>query len=162
VLLVLGLGLLLGARWGRARSLVLWGVLVTLAVAAVGASPVRLNTTYQHLDWAPASAGAVQPSYRLSSGEATLDLDAVAPAAGRTVTTDVRLGAGKLTVQLPPGPEVRLQVKVGVGAMVLPGGMDSGGVSSSRTVVLNPAGAAAHGTIDLDVSVGAGQAEVTR
>ncbi|QMU79265.1 cell wall-active antibiotics response protein [Streptacidiphilus sp. PB12-B1b] len=161
-LLVLGVGLLLGARWGRARSLVLWGVLLTLAVAAVGASPVRLSTTYQHVDWAPAGAAALLPSYRLSTGAAVLDLGTVAPAAGQTVASDVRLGAGRLTVELPSGPEVRLHVSVGVGAMRLPDGLESGGVSSSHTEVLNPAGAAAHGTIDLDVSVGAGQAEVTR
>ena len=161
-LLVLGLGLLLGARWGRARSLVLWGVLLSLLVVAVGASPVQLRANYQHVEWTPTSAGALRPSYRLSTGAATLDLSSVAPAAGQTVTTEARLGAGGLKVLLPPGPEVRLHVKVGAGAMELPDGTDSGGISSSHTLVLNPAGAAAHGTIDLDVSVGAGEAEVTR
>jgi len=47
-----------------------------------------------------------------------------------------------------------------VGALELPDGTDSGGVSASHSVDLNPGGAALHGTIDLDVSVGAGQAEV--
>ena len=159
-LLVLGLGLLLGARWGRARSLVLWGALLTLVVAAVAASPVQLRTTYQHVNWAPAATSSVPPSYRLSTGAATLDLSSVAPGAGRTVTTRVTLGAGALTVRLPSGPEVHVHVRVGVGALELPGGTDTGGVSVTRTVDLDPGGAAAHGTIDLDISVGAGQAEV--
>jgi phage shock protein PspC (stress-responsive transcriptional regulator) len=164
-LLVLGLGLLVGVRWGRARSLVLWGALLTLVVAAVGASPVQLRTTYEHVRWSPATAAALQPSYRLSTGAATLDLDAVAPGAGRTATTNVRLGVGALTVRLPSGPsapEIRVHVKVGFGALRLPDGADSGGVSASHSADLNPGGAAAHGTIDLDVSVGAGQAEVTQ
>ena len=162
-LLVLGLGLLVGARWGHARSLALWGMLLTLLVAGVGASPVQLRTSYEHVHWAPATASALRPSYQLSTGAATLDLGSVAPGPGQTATTQVRLGAGALTVRLPSGPdepEVRLHVKVGVGALELPDGTDSGGVSASHTLDLNPAGATAHGTIDLDVSVGAGQAEV--
>ena len=164
-LLVLGLGLLLGARWGHARSLALWGVLLTLVVAGVGSSPVQLRTTYEHVGWTPATAAGLQSSYRLSTGAATLDLTAVAPGPGRTVTTQVKLGAGNLIVRLPSGPsepEIRVHVKVGVGALELPDGTDSGGVSSSHSVDLNPGAAAAHGTIDLDVSVGAGQAEVTQ
>ena len=164
-LLVLGLGLLLGARWGRARGLVLWATLLTLAVAAVGASPVRLDTTFQHVSWTPASAATLQPDYRLSSGKAELNLRAVAPTAGQTLTTRVTLGAGKLLVVLPDGPdspEVRLTVHAGVGEVQLPDGTQDGGVSPTRTTVLNPAAAEAHGTIDLDLSVGAGQVEVTR
>lgn len=159
-LLVLGLGLLLGARWGRARSLVLWAALLTLAVAAVGASPVQLRTTYQRVDWAPASAAAVRPSYRLSSGAATLDLTSVAPGAGHTVTTRVRLGAGTLTVRLPSGPEIKVHAQADVGGLELPDGTDSGGVSAAHSVDLDPGAAATRGTIVLDVSVGAGQVEV--
>jgi hypothetical protein len=159
-LLVLGLGLVLGTRWGRARSLVLWGTLLTLAVAAVGASPVQLRTAYDNVHWTPASSAALQPSYQLSSGAATLDLRALAPAPGQTLDTRVRVGAGALIVRLPSGPEIKVDVKVGVGMLELPDGVDNGGVSASRTLDLNPGGAATHGTIDLDLSVGAGQAEV--
>jgi hypothetical protein len=49
-----------------------------------------------------------------------------------------------------------------VGDIQLPDGSGEGGVSPARTTDLNPAAAAAHGTIDLDVSVGAGQVEVTQ
>jgi len=164
-LLVLGLGLMVAARWGRGRGLVLWAVLLTLAVAAVGASPVELNTRYEHVTWTPASAGALQSSYRLGSGQAMLNLSGVAPAAGQSVETTVSLGAGKLTVVLPSGPDspqVRITAHASVGDIRLPDGSGEGGVSPARTVDLNPAGAAAHGTIDLDVSVGAGQVEVTQ
>ncbi|MBC3843891.1 PspC domain-containing protein [Streptacidiphilus sp. 4-A2] len=137
-LLVLGLGLVLGARWGRARSLVLWGTLLTLAVAAVGASPVQLRTAYDNVHWTPASSAALQPSYQLSSGAATLDLRALAPAPGQTLDTRVRVGAGALVVRLPSGPEIKVDVTVGVGMLELPDGVDNGGVSASRTLDLNP------------------------
>jgi hypothetical protein len=81
------------------------------------------------------------------------------------VETTVSLGAGKLTVVLPSGPDspqVRITAHASVGDIRLPDGSGEGGVSPARTVDLNPAGAAAHGTIDLDVSVGAGQVEVTQ
>ena len=161
-LLVLGLGLVVGARWGRGRGLVLWATLLTLAVAAVGASPVPLRTSFQHVRWAPAAAAQLPSSYQLGSGQATLDLDAVQPGAGQQVRTKASLGAGLLRVQLPTGPEIVITAKVGAGAVVLPGGDGSGGLSASRTETLNAGGAAKFGTIDLDLSVGAGQVEVTQ
>ncbi len=161
-LLVLGLGLVVGARWGRGRGLVLWATLLTLAVAAVGASPVPLRASFQHVRWAPAAVGQLALSYQLGSGQATLDLDAVRPGAGRQAHTRASLGAGLLRVQLPTGPEIVITAKVGAGAVVLPGGDGSGGVSASRTETLNAGGAAKFGTIDLDLAVGAGQVEVTQ
>jgi len=161
-LLVLGLGLIVGTRWGRGRGLVLWATLLTLAVAAVGASPVPLRTSFQHIRWAPAAVGQLAPSYQLGSGQATLDLADVRPGAGQQAHTRASLGAGLLRVQLPTGPEIVITAKVGAGAVVLPGGDGSGGVSASRTETLNAGGAAEYGTIDLDLSVGAGQVEVTQ
>lgn len=160
-LLVLGLGLIVGTRWGRGRGLVLWATLLTLAVAAVGASPVPLRTSFQHVLWAPAAVGQLAPSYQLGSGQATLDLAAVRPGAGQQLRTRASLGAGLLKVQLPSGPEVVITAKVGAGAVFLPDGSGGGGLSATRTEALNPGGAAKYGTIDLDLSVGAGQVEVT-
>ena len=84
------------------------------------------------------------------------------PGAGQQVRTKASLGAGLLRVQLPTGPEIVITAKVGAGAVVLPGGDGSGGLSASRTETLNAGGAAKFGTIDLDLSVGAGQVEVTQ
>ncbi|WP_370076194.1 PspC domain-containing protein [Streptacidiphilus sp. MAP12-16] len=161
-LLVLGLGLLVGARWGRGRSLVVWATLLTLAVAAVGASPVQLHTSYQRVTWAPTTVSALQPSYKLDAGQATLDLSRLSPTPGQSLTTEVHLGAGKVQVILPTGPEVRVSAHAGVGDVRLPDDSNSGGFAPSRNADLNPGGAAAHGTIVLDVAVGAGQVEVTQ
>ncbi|MFC1409059.1 PspC domain-containing protein [Streptacidiphilus sp. N1-12] len=162
-LLVLGLGLVVCARWGRGRSLAVWATLLTLAIAAVGASPARLSTSYQHRVWTPTAAASVQPDYNLGTGQATLDLSRLAAAPGRTVTTDVHLGVGKLLVLLPPGSRVEITAHVGLGSIHLPGtDDDSGGVSANRSTELNPEGAARYGTINLDLSVGAGDLEVTQ
>ena len=161
-LLVLGLGLVVCSRWGRGRSLAVWATLLTLAVAAVGASPVQLHTSYQRLVWAPASAAALQPSYELGTGDATLDLRGLKAGPGLTLSSDVHLGVGRLRVLLPPGVEARLNAHVGVGSLRLPDENDADGVSSTRVTDIDPGAAAAHGTIDLDLNVGAGDLEVTQ
>ena len=159
-LLVLGLGLVVCSRWGRGRSLAVWATLLTLAVAAVGASPVELNTSYQRQVWAPATAAALLPSYDLGTGQGTLDLTGTAPGAGETLSTDVHVGVGRLRVILPPGSEVEITAHVGVGSIRLPGDNDAGGISADRKTELNTGAAALHGTIDLDLNVGAGDVEV--
>jgi phage shock protein PspC (stress-responsive transcriptional regulator) len=161
-LLVLGLGMVVCSVWGRGRSLAVWATLLTLAVAAVGAGPVHLRTAYQHQTWVPVAAGAVQPSYQLDGGDATLDLSGAAPTAGQTVSTKVHLGFGKLTVIVPPGTELRIDAHVGVGSIRLPDDSSAGGVSTSRTTDIAPDAAAKHGTVSLDLNVGVGDLEVTQ
>ena len=163
-LLVLGLGLVVCSRWGRGRSLAVWATLLTLAVAAVGASPVRLDTSYQRQTWTPTAAAPLRPSYDLSAGEATLDLTGLIPAPGQTLSTDVHLGVGRLRVVLPPDGTVAVQIRahVGAGAIQLPDESDGGGVSVTRATELNPDAAPLHGTITLELNVGAGDVEVTQ
>ncbi|MHA6760523.1 PspC domain-containing protein [Streptacidiphilus sp. PAMC 29251] len=165
-LLVLGLGLIICARWGRGRSLAVWATLLTLAITAVGASPAKLSTSYQRQVWTPTAAASLQPTYNLGTGQATLDLSRITPIPGQTLSTDVHLGVGKLLVILPPGSRVEITAHVGVGSIHLPDedgdSSGTGGVSANRSADLNPTGAPAHGTIDLDLSVGAGDLEVTQ
>ncbi|MFC1417092.1 PspC domain-containing protein [Streptacidiphilus cavernicola] len=161
-LLVLGVGLLVCSRWGRGRSLAVWATLLTLAVAAVGASPVKLNTSFQRTVWTPATATALLPSYDLSAGQGTLDLSGLTPAPGQSLSTDVHVGVGQLRVILPPGSRVEITAHVGVGSIRLPDGSDSGGLSSNRSTELNPGAAAQHGTINLELNVGAGDVEVNQ
>jgi hypothetical protein len=164
-LLVMGLGLLIGARWGRARSLVVWATLLTLAVVAVGASPVQLQTSFQRVTWAPTNAAALQSRYQLGAGKATLDLSQLVVGPGRNATSKIELGSGQLRVVLPPspgGPEIKITAHAGVGDVRLPDSSTDGGLGVTRDADLNPGGAAAHGTITLDLSVGAGEVEVNQ
>ncbi|MEZ0092147.1 PspC domain-containing protein [Streptacidiphilus sp. EB129] len=161
-LLVLGVGLMIGAFWGRTRSLVVWATLLTLAAAALGASPVRLSTRSQTVTWAPASVAALQPSYSLNAGQATLDLSRLALAPGQTVSTRVQLGVGQLRVILPLPPADRIRAHAGVGDVRLPAEHSSGGLGVDSTMLVNGAAAATSGTIDLDLNVGAGEVRVNR
>jgi predicted membrane protein len=73
---------------------------------------------------------------------------------------------GKLRVLVPEDVTVRLDVEVGVGDLQLPGD-DPKDVDVQpgrhKEITLSPAeGVEKSGTVDLDLQVGMGQAEVTR
>ncbi|MBF9067848.1 PspC domain-containing protein [Streptacidiphilus fuscans] len=160
-LAVVGLGLVLsGLLRRRAIGLAFVALLLSAATAVVGAAPWQ---HWSHTTWAPASAGQLQTTYDLRAGAATLDLRSVLPSPGQTVTTHVSLGAGTLKVLLPGGPavpEVKLNAQTGAGELKLPDGRQFSGVGSSRSVDLNQGDAAAHGTVTVELQVGAGQVEV--
>jgi hypothetical protein len=162
-LAVVGLGLILsGLLRRRAVGLALVAVLLSGATMVVGASP------WQHWsdhNWAPASAAQLETHYSLRAGDATLNLTQVLPLPGQSVSTDVQLGAGQLQVLLPSGPnspEIKIDAQVGAGEVRLPDGSSSAGLGRSRTIDLNPGAAAAHGTVDIKLQVGAGQVEVVQ
>ncbi|WP_042401076.1 PspC domain-containing protein [Streptacidiphilus carbonis] len=161
-LLVLGLGMVVCAVWGRGRGLVVWATLLTLAVAAVGAGPIHLRSTYQHQTWAPTAAASVLPNYDLDGGTGILDLSGAAPTAGQTVATKVRVEFGKLTVIVPPGTELKIDAHVGIGSIHLPDNSSTGGISTNRSTDIAPEAAAGHGTVSLDLNVGVGDLEVTQ
>ncbi|WP_042365516.1 PspC domain-containing protein [Streptacidiphilus neutrinimicus] len=163
-LVVVALGLVVnGLLRRRAIGLTVVALLLSLATVTVGAAPWQ---HWSHTAWAPVSATQLQTGYALRFGDATLDLTQVRPAAGQTVSSHVSLGAGTLQVLLPgdgaDNPEVKISAQTGAGELRLPDGTRISGVADSRTIDLNQAGAAAHGTIQLDLQIGVGQLEVVR
>ena len=162
VLLVLGLFLMLAARRGRTRGLVLPALLTTLALAAAGTSDLPLKASVGDRTWVPASVTQVEQTYSLGAGDATLDLSAVDPGGG-TVATAVRLGAGSLVVTVPHDTRVQVTVRSAAGDVRLPDGSRAGGVGNEHRADLSvPTGVASHGTITLDLEVGLGNVEVIR
>jgi phage shock protein PspC (stress-responsive transcriptional regulator) len=163
-LVVLALGLVVsGFLRRRAIGLTVVALLLSLATVLVGAAPWQ---HWSHTTWAPVSAAQLQTSYSLHYGDATFDLTQVRPASGQTVSSHVSLGAGTLQVLLPgdgaDSPEVKINAQTGAGQLRLPDGTRVSGVGDSRAIDLNQAGAAAHGTIQLDLQIGVGQLEVVR
>jgi hypothetical protein len=68
-------------------------------------------------------------------------------------------------VLLPGGsavPEVKLNAQTGAGELKLPDGSQFSGVGSSRSIDLNRGDAAAHGTVTVELQVGAGQVKVVQ
>ncbi|MEY9945597.1 PspC domain-containing protein [Kitasatospora sp. GAS1066B] len=161
-LLGLGLTILVGARYGRARVLTIPALLLTLLLAAVGSSVGTVGTGIGNRTWAPATAAELHHSYRLGAGDVRLDLSSVDPAGG-TVATTARLGAGNATLTLPTGVDVNLTARTAVGNIQLPDRRLNGNVGAHTTVHLGPVGGgASKGTINVTVQVGLGDIQVVQ
>ncbi|MEU6545542.1 PspC domain-containing protein [Streptomyces sp. NPDC046859] len=166
-LLVFGPGIALSAFLGRTGAGTVFLAVVTAGLlAASTALPKDIGTHWVETTWSPATAADLRPGYELGTGAGTLDLSGVAFKPDRTVTTRADVGVGRLKVIVPEGVTVDLSVDVGVGDIQLPGD-DSRDVDVApgkhKELTLEPVGGTdSAGTLDLDLSVGIGQAEVSR
>nr|WP_320779212.1 PspC domain-containing protein [Streptomyces sp. CRN 30] len=167
-LVVFGLGIAISAFLGRTGAGSVFLAIVTAGLLAASAAlPKDIDTEWVRSDWSPASPAEVRDRYEVGTGVGTLDLSRVEVGAGRTVTTRAEVGLGKIRVVVPRDVTVRLDVEVGLGDIQLPGDdekdVDVAPDKHERTT-LKPAagGGKGAGTLELDLEVGLGQAEVTR
>ncbi|MFB7245329.1 hypothetical protein CW362_30420 [Streptomyces populi] len=166
-LIVFGLGIAVSSFRGRTGAGTVFLAVITAGLLAASAAlPKDIGTHWVRTTWAPATAADVRTSYDLGTGVGTLDLSRVDLARGQTVKTNAEVGAGRLKVIVPKDVTVRLTVEVGVGDIQLPGD-DKKDVDvepgKHKQVTLPPtAGGKDGGTLDLDLQVGVGQAEVAR
>ncbi|CAN5328800.1 PspC domain-containing protein [soil metagenome] len=99
VVAVIGLGTLIGTRFGNGRWLVPLGVLAVLVLAGSTQVPVWSAGEY---DLAPTRAADVPPGYEVGAGQIQLDLtwiEDIDQLDGRTLHLDI--GAGRIRVVLP-------------------------------------------------------------
>ncbi len=172
-LLVVGVGLLVGAFRGRGRGLVAAGLLLAPIVLVGVLAPQlpgglgtwRLDDGGLRVD---ADARTVRPEglavlpdeYEFPAGDVTVDLRALDPtdvAAAGTTTLDVEVGAGRLRVLLPDDVTVDVSVELGVGRIRI-GGTGSDGVGLERRTVLD----GGDGLLVLHIDQGLGTVTVTR
>ncbi len=167
-LAVFGLGIAVSAFLGRTGAGSILLALVTAALLAVSAAlPKDISTHWAHRTWQPAATADVQGKYNLGTGEGTLDLTRIRPGKGETVTTTAQVGVGRLRVIVPPGVTVRATIDVGVGDIQLPGDNSQDvdvapGRHQKVTLPPTAGGKGGAGTLDLELQVGLGQAEVSR
>lgn len=155
VLLVVGGGLLVGARWGRSRGLIVLATALCAVLAVTTSARVPVDLSVGERTWVVLGSEEL----RLGVGEAVVDLQALPTApSSRPVEVSVRMGAGHLVVLLPDGLQVQLDAHLTAGEVVLPG-EDSAAEGTDLRVLrtYGPAGAA---PVLLDVEIGAGQLEV--
>ncbi|MET9900120.1 PspC domain-containing protein [Streptomyces sp. NPDC006446] len=166
-LIVFGLGIALSAFLGRTGAGTIFLAVITAGLLAASAAlPKDISTQWVRKNWTPATVADVRPNYDLGTGVGTLDLSRLDLAKGQTVTTDAEVGAGRLKVIVPKDVTVRLSIDVGVGDIQLPGDNEKDvdvEPGKHKQVTLPPAtGGKNGGTLDLDLQVGVGQAEVAR
>ncbi|MFI2423646.1 PspC domain-containing protein [Streptomyces sp. NPDC018955] len=166
-LAVFGIGVAVSAFLGRtgAGSIVL-AVVTAGLLAGSAALPKDIGTDWTRTTWEPTSVAQIRPAYDLGTGEGVLDLSAIRVPADGTVSTRADVGLGRIHVIVPRDVTVRLSIDVGVGDIQLPGDrkkdVDVAPGKHKEVTLEPPAGVEEAGTLDLDLQVGAGQAEVSR
>lgn len=156
---IVGLGLVVGALFGRARGLIALGIVLALLTA--GAASVPGNGRSGDVRFAPPSVSAVPADgYRWGAGTVRLDLTQL-PLTGTTVAIDAQLGVGQLIVEVPDDARLVLTAKTGIGTIRLPGGDQRDGFGQTVQTTIEPVGTPS-GTLDLTLDLGIGDLEVRR
>jgi phage shock protein PspC (stress-responsive transcriptional regulator) len=158
---IVGLGLLIGAWYGRSRGLIVLGLVLSLALVPA--------VIFDHADFrgervevSPTSvAGIPSGTQEYDVGEVRYDLSAVEFAETDSVTLSIDQGAGELTVVLPPDVDVTVAADLGVGEIQA---LDdnSGGFGREARIVDDGADGPGGGELELLLDLGVGRIEVDR
>jgi phage shock protein PspC (stress-responsive transcriptional regulator) len=160
---VVGIGLVVGAFLGRARSLVVWGVLLTaLASAAAVVPDVPVNGGVGDRTWRPATVDDLRPQYRLGIGDAELDLTRLDLTDAGRQRVEVRQGVGDLTIVVPDDVVVLVDADVQGGDLRLPDREDIDGTDLSDRVVVPEGSSPGSAVLVIDAELGLGSMEVRR
>lgn len=162
-LAVIGAGLLVGSFTRGGRGLI--AVAIPLAIATYVMSLVPADhfgpNGVGSRTWVVNGIGELQPTYRHSIGDATLDLRGLTLQDTDVVTTTVQLGLGDLNVLLPPNANVEVHCEAGLGEVNCLGGHASGHDPVQERLDLGADGERG-GKIVLNASVGTGDLAVDR
>lgn len=157
---VLGLGLVVGARYGRARGLVWFGLPMLLLLTIVGSTGVSLRGGIGERRYAPERAVEIRDEYRLGLGSLRLDLSDV-DLSGQLKRVEVSSGVGDIEVVVPADADVSVEGRAGAGEVDVLGRREDGTSAQVDLVDYGPGG---DGRIDLvlDVDVNLGTVVVSR
>lgn len=157
-LLVLGIGLFVAAWWGRARLLILLGLLI-LPIAAISAFlTVPLEGGIADTEFQPRTLAEVQPAYRLVAGVLRIDLTQL-DAGSTPVTIDASVGVGEIFVIVPREASVQVTGTVQGGRLLLFGHRQVGTGLTDHVTGTDPGPRL---DLVLNLDAGLGQVEVER
>jgi hypothetical protein len=156
-LAVLAIGLLIGSLRGRGHWLIGPGIFLSALTLALTITGIDATAGYGQQTWTPTSQATLQQEYVLNGGQGVLDLRNLEVPAGSTVATEVEVRAGNATVIVPDDVAVNVTCSANAGDVDCLGSQESG---LRQEVMVGRPGSSDNGTINLDVHVGAGQAEV--
>jgi phage shock protein PspC (stress-responsive transcriptional regulator) len=117
-LVVLGIGLVVGAWWGRARILILLALLLVPLAVAASFMTAPLEGGIGGLRFTPANGAELRDEYRLIGGTLILDLTELTIPA-QPVHIAASVAAGQLVVILPPDASVELRARMGAGQVTV-------------------------------------------
>lgn len=115
---VIAVGLIVGVFIGRARWLILIGVLLVPALLAAALLPGTVEWSAGSPNYRPATVEQVQESYELGLGRVVPDLTRLsAQELAEVGTIEVSIGAGEIVVALPFGVGTVVRATVGAGSI---------------------------------------------
>lgn len=155
-LTVLGVALVIGAWWGRARILILIAILLMPVAILSSFITAPLEGGIGDQRYTPVTAAEVRDEYRSLGGRTILDLTDL-QTSPRTIHIAASVAVGQLVVILPEGASFELRARVGAGDSYVLGSQDIGTSLDSRYVRhhLNQT------TYVLDLEMGIGEVFVT-
>jgi phage shock protein PspC (stress-responsive transcriptional regulator) len=122
---VIGLGLVVGAWLGRARWLILIGILIVPFAIAMSFVKVPLDGEWGAQRAEPVDAADIPAEYRVSGGSLTVDLSEL-PRSTTEQHVAASVGMGRLLVILPDGARAEVTSEVGAGTSELFGDFREG------------------------------------
>ena len=153
---IAGIGLVVGGWVGRARWLIIIGVLLLPALWFTSFWPDNFSFSAGEVRYAPASVAEVATPYDLGMGQMTLDLSGMtAEELAEVGVIEASLGMGEMVVRLPTDVGAVIEADVGMGAVEGPFDQAAGlGVEVTRRVGPEPT------TLVIRAEVGAGVVNV--
>jgi phage shock protein PspC (stress-responsive transcriptional regulator) len=124
-LAVLGIGLVVGGWWGRARILILVAILLLPFAVVASFITAPLEGGIGDHRYAPVTVAELRDEYRSLGGRITLDLTGLSTGA-RTFHISASVAVGQLTVILPEDASIELRTRVGAGDSLVLGARDVG------------------------------------
>ncbi len=154
---VIGLGLLVGSVAGRARWLIVPGIVLVPFVLAASLIHVPFTGGFGQRTYRPAILAPAVNEYHLIAGEMTIDLRGLLPAGPYKI--EATTVAGRILILLPEGAKLDIDAKVGGGQIDLFGQHDEG-VNVHVIRQFNLGSDQDRPFIEIDVEAGLGQVEV--
>lgn len=152
---VIGIGLLVGSFAGRARGLIVLGVILTPGLLVSPIAEYDFDTT--EVRYAPLSVEEISGDYTLDVGRMEIDLSAV-DFDGATVELDAEVGMGELIVIIPDDVAVEAYGEVAVGEVQVLGS-NSGGLGE---ISLRRSAEGGNGELIVDARTDLGRVEIRR
>jgi phage shock protein PspC (stress-responsive transcriptional regulator) len=163
-LLVVALGLVIAAWYGRDRKLVLVGAIMSLALAStsIAGNASVARQTY-HTTWRPAAAAqADRQAHRVIVGQGVVDLTTVRLSPGQRLEVSAEVMLGVLSVKVPSTVRVEVDGQAFLGDITVDRQVTSGPRARVRRVLQPDRTSAAPATIALRIRSKVGDLEVTR
>lgn len=162
VLTTIALGLLVGTWFGRARWLIVLGLVAATALGiSTLAESYEVDQARGRVVWRPTDIEALAPQYQTRFGDAVLDLRQI-DFTGRNTEVTVRLNFGTLRVIVPPDVDTTVVADVDAGVARIFDTVSSGFGQRPREITDLGADGPGGGSLRLLLQVRGGEAEVSR